>query len=42
MNPGPMVVPAGKLRSALGVTHVKVARGQNHLAVVDHALAEQA
>jgi 3',5'-cyclic AMP phosphodiesterase CpdA len=42
MNPGPMVVPAGKLRSALGVTHVKVARGQNHLAVVDQALAEQA
>ena len=41
MNPGPMVVPAGKLRSALGVTHVKVARGQNNLAVVDHALAEQ-
>jgi len=41
-NPGPMVVPAGKLRSALGVTHVKVARGQSHLAVVDHTLAEQA
>ena len=39
-NPGPMVVPAGKLRSVLGVTEVKVIRGKSHLAVVDHSLAE--
>ncbi len=36
-NPGPMMVPAGKLESALGVTKVKVVRG---LAVVDSKLAE--
>jgi 3',5'-cyclic AMP phosphodiesterase CpdA len=41
-NPGPMVVPAGKLESVLGVTKVKVVRGKNHLAVVDSALAENA
>lgn len=41
-NPGPMVVPAGKLQSVLGVTAVKVVRGHSHLAVVDHALAEKA
>lgn len=41
-NPGPMVVPAGKLESVLGVTNVKVVRGHSHLAVVDHALAESA
>jgi len=39
-NPGPMAVPAGKLQSVLGVTNVKVVRGHNHLAVVDHSLAE--
>jgi len=39
-NPGPMVVPAGKLESVLGVTKVKVVRGRNHLAVVDSPLAE--
>jgi hypothetical protein len=39
-NPGPMVVPAGKLESVLGVTKVKVVRGKNHLAVVDSTLAE--
>ena len=39
-NPGPMTVPAGKLQSVLGVTNVKLVRGQNHLAVVDHSLAE--
>jgi 3',5'-cyclic-AMP phosphodiesterase len=39
-NPGPMMVPAGKLESALGVTKVKVVRGHNHLAVVDSKLAE--
>ncbi len=41
-NPGPMVVPAGKLQSVLGVTSVKVVRGHGHLAVVDHTLAETA
>jgi len=41
-NPGPMAVPAGKLHSVLGVTNVKVVRGHNHLAVVDHSLAEGA
>lgn len=39
-NPGPMVVPAGKLESVLGVTQVKVARGHGHLAVVDRTLEE--
>jgi 3',5'-cyclic AMP phosphodiesterase CpdA len=38
-NPGPMVVPAGKLESVIGVTTVKVVRGHSHLAVVDHSLA---
>jgi Icc protein len=41
-KPGPMVVPADQLQSMLGVTAVKVVRGQNHLAVVDHTLAEGA
>lgn len=41
-NPGPMIVPAGKLLSVLGVTNIKVVRGHSQLAVVDHALAEQA
>lgn len=40
-NPGPMVVPAGKLESVLGVTSVKVARGHNHLAVVDNILDQK-
>jgi Icc protein len=38
-GPGPMVVPAGKLESVLGVTDVKILRGHNHLAVVDSTLA---
>ena len=41
-NPGPMTVPAGNLQSVLGVTNVKFVRGHNHLAVVDHSLAEGA
>ena len=41
-NPGPMTVPAGKLESVLGVTSIRVARGHNHLAVVDHNLGEMA
>jgi 3',5'-cyclic-AMP phosphodiesterase len=39
-NPGPMMVPAGKLESVLGVTKVKVVHGHSHLAVVDTTLAE--
>jgi 3',5'-cyclic-AMP phosphodiesterase len=39
-NPGPMMVPAGKLESVLGVTKVKMVRGRSHLAVVDSTLAE--
>ena len=38
-GPGPMMVPAAKLESVLGVTSVKVVRGRSHLAVVDHTLA---
>jgi len=41
-TPGPMAVPPGKLQSVLGVTDVKFVRGHNHLAVVDHSLAETA
>jgi len=41
-NPGPMMVPAGKLQSVLGVTKVQVVRGHAHLAVVDSTLAETA
>jgi len=37
-----MAVPPGKLQSVLGVTDVKFVRGHNHLAVVDHSLAETA
>ncbi|WP_433984860.1 metallophosphoesterase [Tunturiibacter empetritectus] len=39
-NPGPTMVPAGKLKSVLGVTKIKVVRGRSHLAVVDSTLAE--
>lgn len=41
-HPGPMTVPAGKLRSVLGITKVKVVRGHSRLAVVDHSLTEGA
>jgi hypothetical protein len=41
-NPGPMVVPAGKLASVVGVTDIKLVRGHSHLAVVDHSLEEGA
>ena len=41
-NPGPMAVPADRLASVLGVTDVSVMRGNHHLAVVDHTLAENA
>jgi Icc protein len=41
-NPGPMLVPAGKLASVLGVTQVSVQRGRSRLAVVDQTLEEPA
>jgi len=37
---GPMVVPAGKLKSVLGVTEVKYVARHSHLAVVDSSLEE--
>jgi Icc protein len=37
-SPGPMTVPAGQLRSYLGVTNVNYVRGQHALAVVDSKL----
>jgi Icc protein len=39
---GPMVVPAGKLESVLGVTRVRYIARQSHLAIVDSSLAEKA
>ena len=39
-NPGPMVVPAGHLKSVLGVTSVRFIPKQGHLAVVDSTLAD--
>lgn len=39
---GPMVVPAGRLRSVLGVTQVRYVARQSHLAIVDSSLAETA
>ena len=39
-NPGPMVVPAGKLQTVLGVTRVRFVSGASHLAIVDAPLAE--
>jgi len=40
-SPGPMVVPAGKLRSVLGITQVKLAKGSHALAVVDRTLDQE-
>jgi len=39
---GPMVVPAAKLKSVLGVTEVRYIARQSHLALVDSALEEMA
>jgi 3',5'-cyclic AMP phosphodiesterase CpdA len=39
---GPMVVPAGKLKSVLGVTQVRYVGRQSHLAIVDSSLEEKA
>ena len=38
-SPGPMKVPAEKLRGLLGVTDVNFVRGKDTLAVVDSTLA---
>ncbi|HKW30619.1 MAG TPA: metallophosphoesterase, partial [Verrucomicrobiae bacterium] len=38
-SPGPMKVPADKLRSMLGLTSVNYVQGRNALAVVDSTLA---
>jgi 3',5'-cyclic-AMP phosphodiesterase len=37
---GPMVVPAGKLKSVLGITEVKYIGRHSHLAIVDSSLEE--
>jgi len=38
---GPMIVPAGKLKSVLGITEVKYIGRRSHLAVVDASLEEK-
>ena len=38
-SPGPMLVPADKLRSMLGLSNVTIASGQRPLAIVDSTLA---
>ncbi len=37
-SPGPLKVPAEKLRSSLGVTHVQLFQSPRHLAIVDSTL----
>jgi predicted phosphodiesterase len=39
---GPLVVPAGKLESVLGVTKVRYIARQSHLAIVDSSLVDKA
>jgi 3',5'-cyclic AMP phosphodiesterase CpdA len=39
-SPGPMLVPADKLRSVLGITNVTFARNGSPLAITDKSLAE--
>jgi Icc protein len=41
-NAGPMVVPAGRLQSVLGITEVKYIGRQSHLAIIDASLADRA
>lgn len=41
-GPGPMAVPAGKLRGVLGVTQVNYIARHSHLAVVDSSLGDKA
>jgi 3',5'-cyclic AMP phosphodiesterase CpdA len=38
-SPGPKLVPAGELRSLLGITSVAVVKGRGRLAIVDSSLA---
>ena len=38
--PGPMVVPAGRLESVLGITKVKFIGKHSQLAIVDSSLSE--
>ena len=38
-SPGPMLVPADKLRSMLGITEVECRRGSTPLAIIDRSLA---
>jgi Icc protein len=37
-SPGPKIVPAGELRSVLGITSVAVKRGRQPIAIVDSTL----
>jgi 3',5'-cyclic-AMP phosphodiesterase len=37
-SPGPMKVPAEKLRGVLGITHVELVQSPRHLAIVDSTL----
>ncbi len=39
-SPGPMKVPADKLQSVLGITHVNFVQGKHSLAIVDSPLAQ--
>jgi 3',5'-cyclic-AMP phosphodiesterase len=39
-HPGPMVVPAGKLKSVLGIAKVQYIARHSHLAIVDSSLEE--
>jgi 3',5'-cyclic-AMP phosphodiesterase len=39
---GPMVVPAGKLKSVLGITEIRYIARHSHLAIVDSSLEEKA
>ena len=39
---GPMVVPAGKLKSALGISEIRYIARHSHLAIVDSSLEEKA
>ena len=41
-SPGPMTVPAEKLRSMLGLSSVKVVQGDKPLAIIDRTLADKA
>ena len=38
-SPGPMLIPAERLRSMLGLTNVKIEQGKKQLAIIDSTLA---